>query len=95
MKRDESSLEDASSRLRSQMPVTEKVAYADQVLDNSGLLEHLENQVDTLVKRLVEEAGWTWILSWVFPPIGIFSAACILAWKALRRSFLARRSKTE
>ncbi|KAJ2924636.1 hypothetical protein H1R20_g12469, partial [Candolleomyces eurysporus] len=36
IQRDNSTREDALSRLRSQMPIADKVAYADVVLDNSG-----------------------------------------------------------
>lgn len=86
MKRDNSSREDASSRLNAQLPIAEKVQYADVVLDNSGSLQDLERQVDQLVQRLVKEAGWTWRISWLCPPLGVASAVWTIGWRALRRS---------
>ncbi|KAI0647443.1 dephospho-CoA kinase-domain-containing protein [Trametes meyenii] len=86
MKRDKSSREAATSRLNAQLPITEKVEYADVVVDNSGSLQDLEQQVDQLVQRLLNEAGWSWRLSWLFPPWGVASAVWSLSWRALRRS---------
>ena len=85
MKRDECPREDAVARLNSQIPITDKVAYADEVLDNSGSIEDLKEQVDALVQRLEAEVGWTWLLSWVSPPIGVLSAAWVLALRAFKR----------
>ena len=85
MKRDGCPREDALARLNSQIPITDKVAYADEVLDNSGSIEDLEEQVDALVQKLEAEVGWTWVLSWVSPPIGVLSAAWVLASRAFRR----------
>ncbi|KAI0373049.1 CoaE-domain-containing protein [Pilatotrama ljubarskyi] len=86
MKRDNSSRADASSRLNAQLPITEKVQYADIVIDNSGSLQDLERQVDQLVQRLLKDAGWSWRISWLFPPWGVASAIWTLSWRALRRS---------
>ncbi|KAI9065417.1 hypothetical protein FKP32DRAFT_1590592 [Trametes sanguinea] len=86
MKRDNSSREDASARLNAQLPIAEKVQYADIVIDNSGSLQDLERQVDQLVQRLRDDAGWSWRLSWLFPPWGVASAVWTLSWRALRRS---------
>ncbi|KAJ7367608.1 dephospho-CoA kinase-domain-containing protein [Mycena albidolilacea] len=85
MKRDNSSREDASSRLNSQLPIADKVAYADRVIDNSGSPADLEAHVNSLVQALDRDAGWTWRLSWVFPPWALLSAVWTLAWRALRR----------
>ena len=65
MQRDGSSREDASSRLNSQLPIADKVQYADRVIDNSGSLADLEAHVDNLVKALDRQVGWTWRLSWL------------------------------
>ncbi|KAJ7130805.1 CoaE-domain-containing protein [Mycena crocata] len=86
MKRDNSSREDASSRLNSQLPIAEKVQYADHVVDNSGSLEELEAHVDSLVQTLDRQAGWSWRLSWLFPPWAFFSATWLLARRAISRS---------
>ena len=88
--RDGLSEEAALSRVKSQMPISAKTRYADVVIDNSGTPQELEHQVEQLVQRLVGEAGWTWRLSWLFPPFGIASALWTLGWRALRRSQKAR-----
>ena len=46
MERDSSSLEQAQARINSQLPIQEKVARADVVLDNSSTLDALLKQVD-------------------------------------------------
>lgn len=43
---------EVQSRIDAQMPVTEKVKYADVVIENDGTLEELHGQVDALWKRL-------------------------------------------
>ncbi|RDX56362.1 CoaE-domain-containing protein [Lentinus brumalis] len=90
MKRDKSSRADAFARLNAQLPITEKVQYADVVIDNSGTPHELERQVDQFVQRLMKEAGWSWRLSWLFPPWGVVSAVGTLGWRALRRSQKAK-----
>ncbi|KAI0807806.1 CoaE-domain-containing protein [Fomes fomentarius] len=90
MKRDNSSREDASARLNAQLPITEKVQYADIVIDNSGTPQELERQVDLFVQRILKDAGWSWRLSWLFPPFGVASALWALGWRALRRSQKAK-----
>lgn len=49
--RDRLSLEQAQSRLHSQLPLVEKVARADVVLDNSSTRESLLQQVDRALSR--------------------------------------------
>lgn len=49
MRRNNLTLEQAQTRIKSQMPIAEKVARADVVLDNSSSLEALLKQVDTAV----------------------------------------------
>jgi dephospho-CoA kinase len=46
MQRDKLTLEQAQARINSQMPIEEKAARADVVLDNSSTLEALLKQVD-------------------------------------------------
>lgn len=86
MLRDNSSVEDASSRLNSQIPIDDKLNYADERIDNSGGVEELNAKVDAFVEELREEAGWSWLVSWLIPPYGILSAASMLAWRAVWRS---------
>lgn len=85
MQRDNSSREDATSRLNSQLPIAEKVRYADRVVDNSGSFQDLEAHVNELVESLDRDVGWTWRLSWVFPPWGLLSGVWTLGWRMLSR----------
>jgi dephospho-CoA kinase len=86
MKRDSSSREEASSRLNSQLSITEKVEYADYVIDNSGSFQDLEGQVHSFLEKIDKEVGrvW-WRLSWLIPPFGVLSAILVLAWRAVWR----------
>lgn len=86
MKRDSSSRTDASARLNSQIPIADKLQHADIVLDNSGSPQDLDGQIDSLIRKLHKEAGWSWRLSWLFPPYGLFAAVSTLLWRALRRT---------
>ncbi|KAH9486082.1 Dephospho-CoA kinase [Psilocybe cubensis] len=85
MLRDGSSREDATSRLKSQLPITEKVAYADIVIDNSGSKQDLERHIDGLLQKLEKQSGWSWRLSWLVPPIGLLRALWILLWRRVAR----------
>jgi dephospho-CoA kinase len=49
MRRNNLTLEQAQARIISQMPITEKIACADVVLDNSSTLEVLLKQVDAAI----------------------------------------------
>ncbi len=44
--------DEAQARIDSQMPLSEKVKYADVVIENEESLEELQKQVDTLWNRL-------------------------------------------
>ncbi|KAF8902234.1 dephospho-CoA kinase [Gymnopilus junonius] len=91
--RDSSTPAEASSRLRSQIPIADKVAYADVVVDNSGTRSELESQVDSLVKRLEKEAGsWGWIVSWLVPPVGLASAVWTLVWRRLKSTVKEKKA---
>lgn len=50
--RDELKTGDALNRIRSQMPISEKVKYADYVIDNSGTLENTRKQVRDIMNEL-------------------------------------------
>lgn len=91
MRRDGSTREDARSRLLAQLPIAEKLEYADIVLDNSGTQAELEVQVDELARRLYLEAGWSWRVKWLIPPIGLLSALWTLIWRRVKRRHRSRR----
>lgn len=76
---------EARSRLSSQAPLSSKLLYADHVIDNSGGLPELERQVHQVGAKLRREAGWTWALSWLFPPWGLFKGILICLWRVYAR----------
>ena len=81
MKRDGSTREAAMARLNAQLPLSDKLAYADQVIDNSGSPQDLQNQVDAIVKTLTARTGWSWRLFWLLPPLGLLIGAWSLIWR--------------
>lgn len=85
MRRDKSTQTAALSRLNSQLPLAAKLEYSDHVIDNSGSLQDLEGQVSSLVERFDKEAGWTWLISWILPPIGLIIGLWRLGWKSAKR----------
>jgi dephospho-CoA kinase len=84
MERDKCTREAARARLRAQLPITEKLEYADIVLDNSGTQAELEVQVDAYARRLHLDAGWSWRLKWLIPPFGLFTAMSTLIWRRVK-----------
>lgn len=94
MLRDGSNKTDASSRLNSQLPITAKLEYADQVIENSGSVGELEKEVAAfLVKLDKQTGGWRWLVSWLIPPVGLAFATFTLIWRALRSQ--SRRKKSQ
>ena len=86
MKRDGSTREDASSRLGSQLPIGEKLPYADYVVENSGTLMELEAETQLLINKLTRKSGgFTWLLCWLIPPVGILFGLQSFAWKWIKR----------
>lgn len=49
MKRNQLTEEEAVSRIRAQMPLEEKTARADRVIDNSGTLAETKQQLDDII----------------------------------------------
>ncbi len=49
------SKEEAIKRIKSQMPIDEKVKYADIVIENTSTLEDLRKKVEEVYKKLKEE----------------------------------------
>jgi dephospho-CoA kinase len=52
--RDHCSREDAERRVRAQLPIEDKKAMADVVIDNSGALDETKRQVEQLFERFSE-----------------------------------------
>jgi dephospho-CoA kinase len=90
--RDNITVSAAQDMLAAQMPLSEKVAFADKVVDNSAGVIELEHQVAVLAASLRAKAGWSWRISWLLPPIGIIFAAWSLASRALLRYLGDRRA---
>ena len=85
MQRDKCTREAARARLQSQLPIAEKLKYADIVLDNSGTQAELEVQVDAFARRLHIDAGWSWRVKWLIPPLGLLSAISTLLWRRVKK----------
>jgi dephospho-CoA kinase len=51
--------EEALRRIRAQLPIEEKRAMADYVIDNSGSREETERQVEAVMKRLLRNNSGT------------------------------------
>jgi dephospho-CoA kinase len=87
MKRDGSSREEASARLNSQLPISDKMDYADMIIENSGSIQELEQEVATFVKKLRKEiGGLRWLVSWLIPPLGLASAGITIMCRRLAKS---------
>ena len=55
--RDKLTAAEALSRLRAQMPLAEKRAYADVIIDNSGSLAETRRQLESFWKNLRLRSG--------------------------------------
>ena len=53
-KRDGISRDRVLERISNQMPESEKKAVADELIDNSGSIEYLNNSVERLINKYVE-----------------------------------------
>jgi dephospho-CoA kinase len=53
-KRDGYALDEALDRLAAQMPMEEKKRFADLIIENNGILEELQKQVDAVWEKLLE-----------------------------------------
>jgi len=58
MLRNEFTMQEALSRIESQMPTDKKLKVATHVIDNAGTLEQLEQQVDTISSELSKATSW-------------------------------------
>lgn len=55
--RDQLSNMEARNRVKAQLPMTQKIARADYVIDNNGRIEELQEQVTVLIKKIKEIAS--------------------------------------
>ena len=53
-KRDGISRDRVLERINNQMPESEKKAVADELIDNSGSIDYLNNSVERLINKYVE-----------------------------------------
>lgn len=92
---------DARSRLAAQMPLSDKLAYADTVLDNAidateSSPPRLRAEVGRLIARWRRESHGLvfralWLLCWLLPPFGLLWGLVVVAYRARARA--ARLSK--
>lgn len=52
--RDQLSNMEARNRVKAQLPMSQKIARADYVIDNNGRIEELQEQVTVLIKKIKE-----------------------------------------
>ena len=52
--RDGIAIEEATTKIRSQLPIDEKLGFADFIIHNDGSLEETRRQVETVWSRLKE-----------------------------------------
>lgn len=55
--RDQLSNMEARNRVKAQLPMSQKIARADYVIDNNGHIEELQEQVTVLIKKIKEIAS--------------------------------------
>ncbi|CCK68136.1 putative dephospho-CoA kinase KNAG_0A04640 [Huiozyma naganishii CBS 8797] len=73
------SMADARNRINSQMPMAERRAKSDYVIENNGPLQDLYKAVDSIVTKIQPSALRT--LVEYFPPFGAVSATAMIASK--------------
>lgn len=55
--RDQLSNMEARNRVKAQLPMSQKIARADYIIDNNGRIEELQEQVTVLIKKIKEIAS--------------------------------------
>jgi len=72
------------------MPLTDKLKFADYVVDNSGTRPELEKQLDVWVSKIrAKSDGWKKNVYWLVPPAGLWGAMITL----LARTWKRRESR--
>ncbi|CAG8533327.1 35024_t:CDS:2 [Racocetra persica] len=67
MKRDDVSEPIARQYISAQIPLKDKIKFADFVIDNSGDLPETERQVYNILSKV--KPLWSWLLIWLGPPL--------------------------
>jgi len=81
MARDGLTSAEARQRVSAQKPMSEKLQYADFVIDNSGDIGELSRQVTHLVRQLDDLASPWHKAEWFVPPLGLVAAGWCLFWR--------------
>ncbi|CAG8822535.1 28331_t:CDS:1, partial [Dentiscutata erythropus] len=68
MKRDRCSEDVARDYISVQMPLKDKIKFANFVIDNSGDLSETERQVTNVLKK-IQPSLFSWLLIWLGPPL--------------------------
>lgn len=79
--RNDLTVAEAQARINAQESLASKLIYADYVIDNSGPLPDLTSQVSRVATKLEEKAGWSWVISWLIPPIGLIRGIFLVGWR--------------
>jgi len=97
LERNGGTTEAARSRIAAQKSLSSKLVFADIVIDNSGEQKELDGQVSRVIDKLRRHAGWTWIVSWLLPPVGLLSGALTIFYRIFFKKvghLKQRRSRT-
>ncbi|MBW0489364.1 hypothetical protein O181_029079 [Austropuccinia psidii MF-1] len=72
----------AKARIESQLPLKSKLHFADYILDNSGQLQDLVRQVESLVRKIDKSTNrLIWLINWLLPPAGILNGLITIVWR--------------
>ncbi|CAH1767105.1 4092_t:CDS:2 [Entrophospora sp. SA101] len=60
----------ARQRISAQLPLKEKIKYADFVIDNSGNISETEKQIENVVNK-IKPSLLNWLVTWLGPSIAL------------------------
>ncbi|CAK9441611.1 uncharacterized protein LODBEIA_P54790 [Lodderomyces beijingensis] len=84
---------DAENRIGLQMPNAERNYRSDIVIDNSGTLQQLHQQIESVVYEVKPSKLWTLID--LFPPVGVLSALFTFIIRRMTEKFKGTKPKRE
>lgn len=85
--------EDAEKRIKSQMSNLERNYRSDIVIENSGTVEDLHDELEHVVQKIKPAKIWT--LLDLIPPFGIASAAFTFFIRRMVENYRGKKPKTE